>query len=438
MKPVSPYCLSLAAVICFLNLSSVSADDWPQWRGLDRDGRWKESGLIKKFESETIKRKWSVPIGSGYSGPTVAKGRVYVMDRLTEPNQIEQVLCFDEQTGERVWKHSYDCEYRNVGYVAGPRASVTVHEGKAYSIGTMGHFKCFDAANGKVLWEHDCDQEYRISADKRMPIWGIAASPLIFKDLVIVHLGAVDASIVAFDKTSGKEKWRSLNDRAQYSSPIIIQQGNKNVCVVWTGDNVVGLNPADGTPYWQIKMKPRNMPIGIATPLIHKNQLFVTSFYDGSMMLKLSDSGTPTAELAWRKVGGNERRTEALHSIISTPQFSSDFIYGVDSYGEFRCLKASDGARVWEDQSAVPKARWSTIHFIENGDRTWMFNERGELIIGKLSEKGFEEISRAKLIAPTLRQLRQRKGVCWSHPAFANKCVFARNDNELVCADLSE
>jgi outer membrane protein assembly factor BamB len=179
------------------------------------------------------------------------------------------------------------------------------------------------------------------------------------------------------------------------------------------------------------------MPIGIATPIIEDDQLFVTSFYDGAMMIQL-DSGLPKAEKLWSKVGRNERRTEALHSIISTPVFSKGHIYGVDSYGEFRCIAAKNGDRIWEDATAVPNARWSTIHFVENGDKTWMFNERGELIIAKLSPQGFEEISRAKLIDPTTKQLRQRKGVCWSHPAYANKCVFARNDNEIVCASLAK
>ena len=115
-----------------------------------------------------------------------------------------------------------------------------------------------------------------------------------------------------------------------------------------------------------------------------------------------------------------------------------DYIYGVDSYGELRCLKASNGDRVWEDQTATPRARWSTIHFVKNGDDIWMLNERGELIIGRLSPEGFKEIDRAKLIEPTTAQLRQRQGVCWSHPAFANRHVFARNDREMVCASLEK
>jgi hypothetical protein len=125
--------------------------------------------------------------------------------------------------------------------------------------------------------------------------------------------------------------------------------------------------------------------------------------------------------------------------MISTPMIIGEYIYGVDSYGELRCLELLTGDRIWESLEAVPVARWANIHMVQNKDKVWMFNERGELIISKLSPEGFEEISRAKLIAPTTGQLDKRNdGVCWSHPAYANKCVFARNDNELVCASLAK
>ena len=127
-----------------------------------------------------------------------------------------------------------------------------------------------------------------------------------------------------------------------------------------------------------------------------------------------------------------------MHSTISTPVIIDEHIYGVDSYGELRCLRVSDGGRVWEDTSAVPRDRWATIHFVRNGGEVWMFNERGELILGTLSPDGFAELSRGKLIEPTVDQLKRGgKGVAWSHPAFAYRHVFIRNDKELRCIDLS-
>ena len=420
------------ALFAWLAASAGSlGDEWPQWRGPNRDGVWREVGLVEKFADKELKVRWRQPIGSGYSGPTVADGRVYVTDRVVEPKQIERVHCFDWKSGEPQWSHSYDCAYRDVGYAAGPRASVTVDDGRAYSLGSMGHFFCFDAATGKVLWSKDLNVEYKI----RMPIWGIAASPLVENDLVIVQIGGEGACLVAFDKRSGAEAWRALDDLASYSAPIMIEQAGRRVMVCWTGDSVVGMDAKSGKVHWQHPFKPAKMVINIATPVLEKNRLFFTSFYDGSLMLDVSPDKLEVEPL-WRRTGRDEQHTDGLHSIISTPYLEGDFVYGVDSYGEFRCLDAKTGERVWESLQPTPKSRWSTVHMVKNGRRMWMFNERGELIITTLSPEGYEEISRAKLIAPTSVQLPQRGGVCWSHPAYAHKHVFARNDEELVCASL--
>ena len=428
----------LAGVLClgFLYCESKS-DDWTQWRGNNRDGTWNETGLVGKFDTASLPVVWRQPISSGYSGPTVANGRVYVMDRQTEPEQTERVLCFNEQNGEPVWTYEYSAPYVGVGYVAGPRASVTVDGGHAYSLGTMGHLACLDAATGAVKWEIDLNKTYSIVASKRMPIWGIAASPLVYGDDLIVQVGGDGgACVVSFDKMTGKEKWRALEDRGQYSSPVLTKQNGNDILVCWTGDSVAGLNPSNGSVFWRHEFKPSRMPIGVATPVVHDNKIFLTSFYDGALMLEMQSDDMAVKEL-WKAMGPNERQTEGLHSIISTPVWIGDYLYGVDSYGELRCLNANTGQRVWESQEAVPRSRWSTIHFVQNGKHTWMFNERGELILGKLSPEGFSETSRAKLIEPTKKQLRQRNGVCWSHPAFANHCIFVRNDNEIVCVNLA-
>ncbi|HEY4312116.1 MAG TPA: PQQ-binding-like beta-propeller repeat protein [Pirellulales bacterium] len=421
-------------VLAVLALSAPisRADDWPQWRGPNRDGVWNETGIVATLPAERIVPEWRVPISAGYCGPTVAAGRVYVMDRVDMPNQIERTHAFDAKTGKELWTHQYDCEY-TVQYVAGPRASVSIDDGRAYALGTMGHLHCYDAAGGKVLWSKDLNAEYKI----RMPIWGISASPLVDNDLVIVQIGGEDnACVVAFDKVSGKERWRSLADNASYSAPIIIQQAGQRVLVCWTGEHVAGLDPASGKQYWEHPFKPTRMIINIATPIVEKDRLFVSCFYDGSLMLKLLQDRLGVEQI-WRRLGPDEKLTDSLHSIISTPYMAGDYVYGVDSYGELRCLDAKTGDRIWESQQAVPRERWATIHMVKNGDKIWMFNDRGELLITKLSPKGFEELSRTKLIDPTTEQLRRKDGVCWAHPAYANKHVFARNDKELVCANLA-
>lgn len=408
----------------------IQGEEWPQWRGPTRDGVWHEENVRKSLPDE-LTPIWRTELGSGYSGPTVADGRVYVMDRVDEPDEIERVHCFEWQTGKAIWSHEYACSYAGVSYKAGPRCSVHVVDTLAYSLGTMGHLFCFEAATGKVVWQKDLGALYEI----QLPIWGIAAAPVIERDLLIVPVSGKDAYLVAFDRKTGKEKWRAFSDRGNYSAPIVIDQAGQRVMVCWSGDRVLGVAPETGSLVWEYPLKAKNMPLACATPLLHGDKLFLTAFYDGCAVLQLGQD-KPTVKEVWRKRGQSERRTAGLHSIISTPIAIGEHVYGVDSYGEFRCLAIADGARVWEDRTAVPRKRWATIHFVKNDDRVWMFNERGELLIATLSPDGFHEIDRAKLIAPTRGQLNRRGGVCWSHPAFAYRHVFARNDNELVCADL--
>jgi outer membrane protein assembly factor BamB len=378
---------------------------------------------------------WRFPIGPGYTGPTVADDRVFVMDRIRRPEQMERVVCLDAKTGVQMWEHRYPCVYSGVGYEAGPRASVTIDGQQAYSLGSMGHLHCFDVG-GAVLWKKELDEIYGISANDRMPIWGIAASPLIYQQWVIVQIGAGrGAGLVAFDKRTGEEAWKCLDDRAQYSSPLIVQQAGRDVLVAWTGDSVAGINPLTGELYWRFPFPPRNMPIGVASPVYRDGHLFVTSFYDGSLMLRLREDAMQVDKV-WARVGANERQTDALHSIIGTPVWIGDHLYGPDSYGEFRCLEASSGERVWEDLSIVPKARWATVHIIQfpsaDSSQVLLFTERGELLSGTLTPSGFQQTWRTSVLKPTTPQLNQRGGVCWSHPALTGDGIIVRNDEEVV------
>jgi len=410
----------------------VRADDWPQWRGPNRDGVWRETGILNKFPDEQIEIRWRKKIGPGYSGPTVADGRVFVTDRQIEPKQIERVLCFDAKSGIEIWSYAYDCPYVGVGYKAGPRASVTIHDGRAYALGTMGHLHCFDAGSGHLLWKKTPGVDYKI----RMPVWGIASAPLVVDDLLIVQIGGEKgACLIAYHRKDGDEQWRALDDKASYSAPMLIEQAGRPVLICWTGEHVAGLDPDNGKVYWRVPYKQRRWIINVPMPVLHGEELFCSAFMEGSLLLALRQDRVAVTE-RWRRMGRSEMQTDALHCMMSTPLMDDKHIYGVDSYGELRCLEAATGDRVWQDLTATPKARWSNIHMVRNKDKVWMFNERGELIIARLSPKGFDEISRAKLIKPTTVQLSRRGGVCWSHPAFAGRHVFARNDEELVCASL--
>jgi outer membrane protein assembly factor BamB len=408
------------------------ADDWPQYRGPKRDGVWREQGIVERFSGPQLPIKWRVTVSNGYSSPTVADGRVFVTDRVTEPKSQERVHCFAAADGKPLWSHVYDANYGGVQVPNGPRASVTVDEGRAYSLGTVGHLFCFEAATGKVLWGRDLQKEYRI----RMPDWGIAAAPLVEKELLILHVGGEDgACFVALDKKTGQERWKALNDRPSYSPPVLIEQADQRVLVCWTAERLAGLDPMTGKLHWEYPF-PSKMNIDqVVMPVVSGDLLYVSAVYEGSLMLRLAKDRL-AVEQVWERNLQTPRETDGIQILMANPLLFEGHVFGINYFGELRCLDALTGKRVWENTTIMPRANWATAHLIRHGSRTWLFNEKGQLIIANVSPKGYEEISRTQLIRPTMGQLNQRGGVCWSHPAFANQHVFVRNDEELVCASL--
>jgi outer membrane protein assembly factor BamB len=421
--------------VAALATSSLRAADWPQWRGPDRDGIWREDGIVRTFSEPELKPVWSAAVGPGYSGPTVAGDRVYLTDRVATPEPQERVLCFDRLSGKQLWAHVYACVYRDIDYALGPRAAVTIASGRAFAYGAMGHAHALDARDGRVLWARDLTKEYGVAIN----VWAVSAAPLVVGDLVIFQVGgAPDACLVALDVKTGQERWRALSGKASYSSPRVVRQGGRDVLLVWTATWLACLEPATGKAIWQVPYKTTKMIINVPDPVLDESgrKILLSSFYDGSFLYGLeADFGAP--KLLWQRSGVSERKTDGLHSIIMTPLIRDGHAYGMDSYGEMRCLDLTNGDRVWEDTSVVPKGRWATAYFVQNGDRTWITTEQGEVIIARLTPQGCERISRARFITPDTRLRGREYPIAWSHPAYAHRSLFARNDRELVCISLA-
>ncbi|HUF60742.1 MAG TPA: PQQ-binding-like beta-propeller repeat protein [Verrucomicrobiales bacterium] len=426
----------LAATAALVSADALPAADWQQWRGPNRDGLWSEDGVLLTFPEAGLTPKWKSPVASGYSGPTVAEGKVYVADKITDPSEQERIHCFDAATGEPLWTHAYNCAYQDIDYGYGPRASVTVSGKRAFFLGAMGHAAGLDAVSGEVLWQRDLREDFNLD----IPVWGLSSSPIVVDSVVILQIGGPGgACVVGLDAATGTERWRSIEDRVSYTSPILIRQAERDVVVCSTANRVAGLDPASGAVLWDLENKRVRLIDNVPTP-VHDpadGRILLTSFYNGTRMLRANPSALEVQSL-WERRGASERRTDALHPMIATPFLRGNHIFGVDSYGELRCLDAANGDRLWEDQSAVPHGRWSTLFFVQNGDRTWIFSEEGFLIIAELSASGYREINRTRIIEPTTPLAQRPSGVvCWVHPAFANRCVYIRNDRELVCLDLS-
>jgi outer membrane protein assembly factor BamB len=441
-----------ALTLALLLPAVVLADDWPQWLGPRRDGIWRETGLVRKFPKGGPTVLWRVPLGTGYSGPAVVGDRVYVMDRLRARDKNgkplrptrdgipgkERVLCLDATSGKELWKHDYDCSY-TVSYPSGPRTTPVVRDGRVYTLGTMGDVCCLDAKTGKPHWHTNLMKTYDLASP---PVWGYAAHLLLDGDHLYTLAGGKGSAVVALHKGTGKPVWKALNsEEVGYSPPMLVTAGGKKQLIVWLSDSLNGLNPATGEVYWT-----QEYPIGrsairpavsIITPVPHDHLLLVSTGYHGTMAVEL-DRNKPAAKVLWYGKSNRMEKTEGLHSLMATPVVKDGHIYGVCALGELRCLDAKTGKRLWQtfDLTGGEKSFCGTAFLVPQGDRYVAFNDHGELILAELSPKGHKVIDRARILEP-LERTRGRI-VVWSHPAFARRCVFARNDKEMVCVSLAE
>ena len=423
-------CLLLAT--CFL----VHAEDWPEWRGKGRVGVWRETGILNSFPSKGLSVAWRIPINAGFSGPAVSGGRVFVTDFKASAGRrgAERALALDEKSGKILWAREWAVDYRGMSYATGPRATPTVDGDRVYVVGGAGELRCLNAATGAVVWQTDYAKDYRME----LPVWGVTSAPLIDGQRAIAIVGGrPDAKVVAFDKITGKEIWRALTSESEqgYCQPVIFEVGGVRQLIIWHPLAAASLDPATGKIYWQQPFKV-NMGMTLATPVLSGVRLLFSSFYNGSMLLELTSD---RARLLWKGKSDNEIETDGLHAVVNTPVIDGDYIYGICSYGQFRCLNLKTGQRVWETMEVTKeKARWASGFIVRHEDRYFINNDRGELIIAKFSPEGYREISRTRLIKPTSDSGNRRElgAVNWSHPAYADRHIFARNDEEIVSMSL--
>jgi outer membrane protein assembly factor BamB len=428
---------AFCVVVLATGAPRLSADDWPEIQGRGRQNVWTEDGILDRFPPGGLLVRWRTPVRAGYTGPAVADGRVFVADyEKTDKAQVERVLCLDEQSGKALWSfENGEVKYGSVAYGYGPRATPTVDGDRVFVLGAVGDLYCLDSTGGKLLWKVN----YHSDLNARLPTWGFTASPLVYGDRLVCLVGAgTNATVVALDKATGKESWHAVSAKGGpgYSAPILINAGGVDQLIQWHGGAVSSLNPSTGEVYWESAYEGRDMLI--STPVRRGDMLFVAAFFDGPMMLGLADD-KPGAKLLWRGRSHSETKTDGLHCTISTPVIKDGYVYGVCSYGQFRCLEARTGERIWETQEVTREnARWASAFITRQGERFFINNDRGELIIAELSPKGYHEIDRTQLITPTSPpgNKREKGAVNWVLPAYANRHIVIRNDCEIIRASL--
>ena len=433
----------LVALALAASAAPVAAEDWPEWRGAGRRGVWNETGILDKFPAGGLAATWRVPVGGGYAGPAVADGRVFVTDaRRADPRStavVERLLALDEATGAVLWTREWETNYAGLQliYATGPRATPTVDGDVVYALGAMGNLLALDVAGGGVLWQKDYVHDFNAA----IPSWGISGAPLVDGDRLIALVGGEpDAKVIAFDKRTGEVLWQALSSDWEqgYSAPILIEAAGVPQLIVWHPRAISALDPETGAIYWEVPHIV-DMGMSIATAVRGGMHLLVTSQYGGARMLRLAESH-PDAALAWEGVGESDpeydRVFDTLDSVISTPAIQGEYVYGVDGNGLLRCLELRTGRRVWETEALLGgRAHWGTAFFVRHGERYFINTDTGDLVIARLSPEGYEELGRTHLINPTSPYVRRRPqgpNVHWSHPAYANRHIITRNDEEIV------
>lgn len=419
----------------------LAADDWPQWMGPKRDNVWRETGILEKFSKGGPKVVWRAPVAAGYSGPAIAGGKVYVTDRVLakgaanpeDPfdtkNKVastERVLCLDQKTGKELWKHEYPCSYQ-ISYPAGPRCTPLVSDGKVYALGAMGDLFCLDASTGKELWKLDFKEAYKA----KPAIWGYAAHPVLDGKKLITLVGGEGAHVVAFDKDTGKELWKAGDDKEiGYAPPLFTEAGGVRQMIVAAPKSVYSIDPDTGKQFWTTPYNANNTSI-IMTPVRSGDYVFVGGYQTKNLMLKLT-ADKPGVEVVFK-----DKKGAGLSPVNVQPFVQDGVIYGHDEGGALRAVEIPSGKRLWDSPGPLAgDPRGSDTSFIvKNGDRFFFFNESGELVIGKLTSKEYEEVDRAKVIEQTGSAFGRK--VVWCAPAFADKKMYVRNDKELVCIDLA-
>ena len=429
-------------LLALLATPAVRADDWPHWMGPKRDNVWREDGIVERFPAGGPKKAWSFPIAGGYAGPAVAAGKVFITDYLTkdkveegnwdlkEMTGVERVFCVEAETGKEVWKYEYPVKYK-ISYPAGPRCTPAVDGDKVYTLGAMGDLICLDIPTGKAVWKKQLKNEYKA----KVAIWGYAAHPLIDGDKLITLAGGDGSHIVALDKTTGKELWRSQSavesDDVGYAPPSIIEFAGKRQLLMAGPKALKSLNPETGELYWSQKYTADNGSI-IMTPVLTGDFLYVGGWKNKNLLVKL-EKDKPAASTEWK-----DKKDLGIGALNVQPMLDGSTMYGFDHDGLLMACELPSGKRLWETDAVVGAAKNSdTAFMVKNGDRYFFFTERGDLVIAKLSPVKYEEIDRAKAIIEPTGVAFGRK-VVWSAPAFAGKKMIVRNDKELVSFDLAK
>jgi outer membrane protein assembly factor BamB len=388
--------------------------EWPQILGPDRNGISSETNLLDRWPADGPKEVWRIRGGVGMSGLAISRGRLIT---VVQRDGKQIVVAVDAKTGKPAWEQDVAPQYRN-SMGDGPRATPTISGDQVFIFTGEGILLALHFSDGKILWSHHIIKE---SKGKEAD-YGMACSPLVVGNHVIVTAGAPDATVIAYDTKTGKQAWAAGSDAAGYSSPALLNVGGRTQVVAYTGGSVLGLDPKTGSTLWQYPYE-TNYECNIAIPLSVQGQVFISSGENhGSVLLSLKPKGDA---FDVQEIWSSQGTKSVLRNEWQTSILLDGFLYGMDNVGgagpitHLTCINAATGERAWQ------KLRFGKGNLIEADGKLWITTMAGELVLVRATPKGYEELGRKELIGTT-RQA----------PSLAGGLLYLRDGKEIVCLDV--
>jgi len=395
--PIAITLATLAGAIVF------SGADWPQFRGPGGDGISSETGLLKAWPDGGPETLWRIDLGHGFSGISVAAGRVFTM---FAKGKDEFTIALEAATGKEIWRVRTGANFKDM-FGNGPRSTPTVDGETVYALSAYGTLHALRAQDGKPVWSRDLAADFGTEPPK----WGYAGSPLIEGERLFIDVGGAGGSVAALDKASGKTVWRSHHDKAGYSTPIAVTIADRRQVVFFTGTHVVSLSPADGSLLWQEPWK-TSYDVNAASPVfVPPDRLFISSGYDvGAALFRVEVEGV---EEVWRN---REMKNKFSSSVLH-----QSHLYGFDEK-ILKCVDVATGKTQWRARGfGHGSLLYADGHLIVLGDQ-------GDLALVEATPEGYHERARAGVLG----------GKSWTMPTLAGGKLYLRDQKALRVLSVSE
>jgi outer membrane protein assembly factor BamB len=392
--------LSLIAAAALLAANSPAAD-WPQWRGLSRDGISSET-VSAAWPAEGPKVLWRASVGTGFSSISVSQGRAYTMGNT---NNEDTIWCFEAATGKRIWQHTYPAQLTPQWYEGGPGSTPTVSGDRVFTISKWGDVFCLNAAKGTVLWQRDLRRD-----GIKPPRWGFAGSPLVWDDLVILNAGTAG---IALERSSGRIVWSNGTNAAGYASPTRFVSSGKESVLIFAAKHLIALEPKTGHERWR-QFWETDWDTNNSDPLVYGDSIFISSFSRGCGLFSVSN-GNPVMTYT----------NHVLRNHLSPGILLGEYLYAFNGEAkqdtDFRCIHLPTGELKWTRKDPAFGS------LILAGDKLIVLSEKGELLLGRASPQEFKPLARAKVLS----------GLGWTPPALADGRLYVRSaKGELLCLEM--